>query len=178
VWLRESARVLTDEQGRPQYLVGISFDITERRLLEDQLVQSERVEAVSKLASRMAHDLNNMLMILTGYGEELLNNIPAGSPLRPDIQEILAATERVRGLTNQLLAFGHKQIPVADSVVLETALENLRVNARLNAGDALEFKLSNEPNRVLANAALLEQVVSAIIDRARGFERLRGSLSP
>ena len=169
VWLRESARLFSGSEGRPQYLIGITVDATERRLLEDQLVQSERVEAVSKLASRMAHDLNNMLMILTGYGEELLNNIPAGSPLRTDIQEILAATERMSGLTGQLLAFARRQVAVTNSVVLEPLLENLsrRLSARLGAGISLELKLSAEPSRVSANAAQLEQAVSAIVDRAR-----------
>jgi PAS domain S-box-containing protein len=179
VWSRESARLVPDSEGRPQYLIGITIDVSERRLLEDQLVQSERVEAVSKLASRMAHDLNNMLMILTGYGEELLNNIPAGSPLRPDIQEILAATERMSGLTSQLLAFARKQIAVADSVVLEPLLESLsrRLSARLGPGIALELKLSAEPNRVPANAGQLEQAVSAIVERARRAMSAQGKIS-
>ena len=124
VWLRESARLLADPEGRPQYLIGITVDATERRLLEDQLVQSERVEAVSKLASRMAHDLNNMLMILTGYGEELLNTVPAASPMRSDIQEILNATERISGLASQLLSFTRKQVAGAETVQLETLLSN------------------------------------------------------
>ncbi len=158
VWLRESARVLNDA-----YLVGITVDATERRLLEDQLVQAERVEAVSKLASRMAHDLNNMLMILTGYGEELLNTIPEGSPMRPDVQEILNATERMSGLASQLLTFARKQPAAAETIQLETLLNNLR--PRL-VGD-LEVRLSSEPNRIQANAAQLEQVVTTIIDRAR-----------
>lgn len=79
VWLRETARLLFDGEGNPEFVVGITLDVTERRLLERQLAQSERVEAVTKLASRMAHDLNNMLMILTGYGEELLSGLPAAS---------------------------------------------------------------------------------------------------
>ena len=179
VWLRESARLLSGSEGRPQYLIGITVDATERRLLEDQLVQSERVEAVSKLASRMVHDLNNMLMILTGYGEELLNNIPAGSPLRPDIQEILAATERMSGLTSQLLAFARKPIAVADSVALEPLLESLsrRLSARLGAQIALELKLSAEPSRVPVNAAQLEQALSAIVDRARQAMSAPGKIS-
>jgi two-component system cell cycle sensor histidine kinase/response regulator CckA len=179
VWSRESARLVPDSEGRPQYLIGITIDVSERRLLEDQLVQSERVEAVSKLASRMAHDLNNMLMILTGYGEELLSNIPVGSPLRPDIQEILAATERMSGLTTQLLAFARRQVAVTGSLDLEPMLESLsrRLGARLGAGIALELKLSAEPNRVPANAAQLEQVVSEIVDRARQVISSQGKIT-
>ena len=169
VWLRESARLLADPEGRPQYLIGITVDATERRLLEDQLVQSERVEAVSKLASRMAHDLNNMLMILTGYGEELLNTIPAASPMRSDIQEILNATERISGLASQLLSFTRKQVAGAETVQLEAFLSNAgpRLRERFGGPAGLELQLSTVPNRINVNAAQLEQVVMTVIDRAR-----------
>src|SRR5262249_18466331 len=154
VWLRESARLLGGSEGRPSYLIGVMADVTERRMLEDQLVQSERVEAVSRLASRMAHDLNNMLMILTGYGEELLNNVPPGSAIRADVQEILAATERMSGLTSQLLAFTRKQAGVtpgpAEGIVMEPVVGSVgrRLTARLRGQIALESNLSSEPNRV------------------------------
>jgi len=179
IWLRETARVVGDAEGRPNYLIGIAIDATERRLLEDQLVQSERVEAVAKLASRMAHDLNNMLMILTGYGEELLNNIPAGSPLRQDIQEVLAATERISGVTSQLLAFSRKQPTTVDSVELEPVLQALsrRLGGRLGPAIRVELKFSAEPSRVSANAAQLEQVVVAIVERMRRVTSLRDKIT-
>ncbi len=163
VWLHESARLLSDAEGRPRYLVGITADASERRLLEDQLVQSERVEAVSKLAARMAHDLNNMLMILTGYSEELLNTIPAGTPMRSDVQEILNATERISGLASQLLTFSRKPAAPAETIQLETVLSRLRPRMV----GTFEFNLSPEPNPVQVNPAQLEQVVLAVIERLR-----------
>lgn len=168
LWLRESARLFPAGEGEPGYLIGITVDATERRLLEDQFAQSERVDAISKLASRMAHDLNNMLMILTGYGEELLNHLPAGSPLRPDIQEILTAAERMSGLTAQLLAFARKQPAATDTVELEPMLASIA--RRLGARDArvsIELKLSDEHSWVPANVQQFEQVVTAIVDRVR-----------
>jgi two-component system cell cycle sensor histidine kinase/response regulator CckA len=162
--LRESARVLPDSEGRPNFLIGVTVDVTERRLLEEQLVQSERVEAVTRLASRMAHDLNNVLMILTGYGEELLNSIPPGNALRADVQEILNATERMSGLTSQLLAFTRKAGAAAGSFDLEPALSAW---GQRTGAVGLEFKLSSETNHVRANDAELEHAVAAIIDRAR-----------
>ncbi len=160
VWLREMARVLADSAGRPSYVIGISVDVTERRLLEEELVQSERIDAIGKLASRMAHDLNNMLMILTGYGEELLNNVPANSPLRNDVQEILTATERITGLTSHLLAFTRKQASPTENVALDTVLAAVSQKFGLPLGP---------PSRtqVKANAAHLEQILTAIIERAR-----------
>jgi two-component system cell cycle sensor histidine kinase/response regulator CckA len=169
VWLREYARVLPGVEGQPRYMLGVAVDVTERRMLEDQLVQSERVEAVSRLASRMAHDLNNMLMILTGYSEELLTNLPAGSTLRADVQEILAATDRMSGLTSQLLSFARRQGAAAVELDLESTLGRFgpRLSALLGTHVGLELHMSGEPNRIRADMAQLEQVMTAIVERAR-----------
>ena len=156
-------------EGQPRYLIGVAVDVSERRMLEDQLVQSERVEAVSRLASRMAHDLNNMLMILTGYSEELLTSLPAGSTLRADVQEILAATERMSGLTSQLLSFARRQGGAPAEMDLESTLARFgpRLSALLGTHVGLELHVSEEPNRIRADFAQLEQVMIAIVERAR-----------
>ena len=169
VWLRESVRLLKDAEGSAAYFIGVTVDVTERRQLEDQLVQSERVEAVTRLASRMAHDLNNMLMILTGYSEELLNGMPAGSPLRGDVQEILAATGRMNGLTTQLLAFARHQGNATSTVPLETVLSGMknRLQHLIGAGVHLDFKFPSDAGEVKADAAQLDQVLTSIIERAR-----------
>jgi PAS domain S-box-containing protein len=172
VWLREYARLLPtseDAGGQPRYMIGVAVDVTERRMLEDQLVQAERVEAVSRLASRMAHDLNNMLMILTGYSEELLTGLPAGSTLRADVQEILAATDRMSGLTSQLLSFARRQGGGAIEMDLESTLGRFgpRLSALLGTHVGLEFRMAGEPSRVRADVAQLEQVMTAIVERAR-----------
>jgi len=169
LWLRESARILSGGAGEARYLIGFTADVTERRMLEDQLVQSERVDGVSRLASRMAHDLNNVLMILTGYGEELLNGIPAGSTLRSDVQEILAATERITGLTAQLLAFARRQGAVAVTLELEPTLSALaqRWSDVLGTAFALELRLASEVNVVRGDAAQLDQLVHALLTRVR-----------
>jgi two-component system cell cycle sensor histidine kinase/response regulator CckA len=173
VWLREYARILPAAEGaaegQPRYMIGVAVDVTERRMLEDQLVQSERVEAVSRLASRMAHDLNNMLMILTGYSEELLTGLPAGSTLRADVQEILAATDRMSGLTSQLLSFARRQSGAAVEMDLESTLGRFgpRLSALLGTHVGLELRLAGEPNRVRADTAQLEQVMTAMVERAR-----------
>ena len=169
LWLREYSRLLPAAEGQPRYMIGVAVDVTERRMLEDQLVQAERVEAVSRLASRMAHDLNNALMILTGYSEELLTALPAGSTMRADVQEILTATERVGGLTSQLLSFARRQGQPAAEIELESALRkiSLRLDALLGTHVGLDLRLSTEPNRVRADATQLEHVLTAIVERAR-----------
>jgi PAS domain S-box-containing protein len=179
LWVRESARALAHGEGEQRYLIGVAVDVTERRMLEDQLVQSERVEAVSRLASRMAHDLNNVLMILTGYGEELLNGIPAGSALRSDVQEILAATERMSGLTGQLLSFARRPGAAAATFELESALGAMshRLTALLGTQFNLELHLSSEAHGVHADLAQLEQVVTAIVERARQAAPAGGAIT-
>ncbi|HTW64173.1 MAG TPA: response regulator [Bryobacteraceae bacterium] len=169
VWLREYSQLLPAVEGQPRFLVGMAVDVTERRMLEDQLVQAERVEAVSRLASRMAHDMNNTLMILTGYSEELLTALPAGSTLRSDVQEILAATEKMSGFTSQLLSYARRQGPVAEEMELESALERMRprLNALLGTHVGLDLHLAAEVNRIRADAAQLEHVVTVTVERAR-----------
>jgi two-component system, cell cycle sensor histidine kinase and response regulator CckA len=176
VWLREMGRVAADSQGRASRLVGISMDVTERRLLEDQLTQAGRVEAISKLASRLAHDLNNMLMIMTGYGEELLNGLPQGSSLRSDVQEILTATERMTGLTSQLLSFARRQAAPAGTVELETMLGTVQQYLRVLVGEKteLQVKLSPDVNVVRADPSQLEQIIAAIVDRWRQIAQDKG----
>ena len=158
LWVRESARLVTDGDGRPRYLIGITVDVTERHMLQDQLVQSERVQAVSKLAGRMAHDLNNMLMIVTGHGEELLNSLPAGSPLRADVQEIMNATERMTGVTGHLLGSPGAKAATAGSVPLDTVLRAMEPRP------GLEVARPGRSLDVVADAERLQQILKSLIE--------------
>jgi two-component system cell cycle sensor histidine kinase/response regulator CckA len=175
VWLREMARFIAGP-GAQSRLVGVSMDVSERRLLEAQLTQAERVDAVSKLASRLAHDLNNMLMIMTGYGEELLSGLPQGSSLRSDVQEILTATERMTGLTSQLLSFARRQAAPAATADLEAMLGTVQQYLRVLVGDQteLEIQLSPESNLVRADPSQLEQIIAAIVERLRQILQDKG----
>jgi two-component system cell cycle sensor histidine kinase/response regulator CckA len=162
LWLRESARIVS-EDGQPRHIVGLASDITQRRELEDQLVQSHRVEAASKLAARLAHDLNNLLMIVTGYGEELLAGIPESSPLRADVREIVAATGRLSDLAGHLLAFTRRQALPPSAVELGSALRNLQ-----SAWREVEFVLPVEPIVVRAEPGQLAESIAALLRHAGG----------
>ena len=159
-WLRETVRMVTDAGGQPIYLAGITVDVSERRMLEEQLVQRERIEAMQKLASRMAHDLNNMLMILEGNAEEVLNGLPSGSDLRGEMEAIVAAAQRITGLTGHLLAFSRRPPPVTEPVELETVLSA----AVQKFGLQRKGPLSR--SQVNANAAQLEQALAAAVAAA------------
>jgi len=130
----------------------------ERRLLEEQWVQAERVQAAQKLAARLAHDLNNMLMIASGHAEEALAGLPANSPLRADIQEIVNANERMTALTAHLLAFTRKQTAPAGTVDLAEVLRGLPERA------GIEIRPPAAPIVVKANEDLLEQALLALME--------------
>src|SRR5262249_29387476 len=107
--VRVSGRMVTN--GRKEGVVFELFaeDVTERRALEQQLRQSQKMEAIGRLAGGIAHDFNNLLMVISGYSEFLLERLGAEPHLRGPAQEIASAAERASSLTRQLLAFSRKQ---------------------------------------------------------------------
>lgn len=169
IWLYETARVIVDSEGHPRYLTGVTVDITERRRLERQLVQSNRRHAIGKLAGRLVHDLNNLLMIVTGFGEELLGSFPIDSPLRQDIQQILKAGERVGALTQQLLALSRTQPASPTTVELGAVLQSMEINVRKDLGDNIELDFQPIQHRiaVAVDSMHFQQVVSTLARRAR-----------
>ena len=179
IWLYEMARVLADSTGRPRYLLGVTLDVTERRRLERQLVQSNRRNAIGKLAGRLVHDLNNLLMIVTGYGEELLGSFQIDSPLRQDIQQILKAGERVGALTQQLLTLSRAQPASPTTVELGAALQSMEVNLRKGLGDNIDLNFHPIQHRITVTVDLMhfQQVVSALARRARSVMPSGGLLS-
>ena len=99
-----------DQAGAPARGAGIAIDVTERRSLEDQLRQSQKMEAVGQLAGGIAHDFNNLLTAIQGYAGLLAESLPVTDERYADVEEIQRAAERAAGLTRQLLAYSRKQI--------------------------------------------------------------------
>jgi len=130
-------------------------------LLDGLRVQSERMQALRELAARLAHDLNNMLMIVTGHGEEAIAGLAANSPLRADVQEILNASERMSALTASLLAFTRRPPATLADVDLGSVLSAMEPRA------GLEILRSVRANVVKAEPQRLQELVNWLIEGER-----------
>ena len=168
-WVHEQARVVRDAQGRALRMVGTVQDITDRRQLEDQLRQAQKMEAIGRLAGGIAHDLNNALTAIAGYAELALAEVAAGHPARTDIEEIRRATERAGAVTRQLLAFSRKQLlepRVFDLNVTVTSLS--RMLARLLGPDInVQASVADSLPRILGDPSQVEQAVINLAVNAR-----------
>jgi PAS domain S-box-containing protein len=176
--VRISGRSVTD--GRD----GIVFelfaeDVTERRALEDQLRQSQKMEAVGRLAGGIAHDFNNLLMVISGYSEFLLERLGAEPQLRGPAQEIASAAERASSLTRQLLAFSRKQMLAPRIVNLnDVATENIKMLTRM-IGEDVDLVMVPGANLwpVRADAGQIEQVIMNLAVNARDAMPSGGKLT-
>jgi two-component system cell cycle sensor histidine kinase/response regulator CckA len=169
ITVRLNGRVLRNEQETPQGIEVIAEDVTERRALEDQLRQAQKIEAVGQLAGGMAHEFNNYLGIVLGYSELLSEEAGATEGLRRNVAEIKAATQRAASLTRQLLALSRRQVlepKVLDvnSVVWETH----KLLRRLIPGN-IDLVPVLEPNlqRVKVDPAQIQQILINLVVNAR-----------
>lgn len=173
-WVEINA-VVIDWEGRPATLNFLE-DITERKQAQDeqdalreQLAQSQKVEAIGRLAGGVAHDFNNMLSIILGYGDMLLGKIGADDPLRDFVLQIVEAAKRSAALTRQLLAFSRKQTLKPEALDLNDTLSNLEKMLRRLIGEDIELKVvPGEPLApVMADPGQIEQVILNLAINAR-----------
>ncbi len=159
-------------------LTVILRDVTEREKLEAQFRQSQKMEAMGRLAGGVAHDFNNLLTVIRGGADFLLSELPAQGQLRRDTEEIIAAADRAAGLTRQLLAFGRKQTLTPEVLDLNGVITNVERLLRRVIGEDVSLQVTLEPNplRVLADAGQLEQVFVNLAVNARDAMPGGGSL--
>jgi signal transduction histidine kinase/DNA-binding response OmpR family regulator len=177
--VRVSGRSVTN--GRSEGIVFEIFaeDVTERRALEQQLRQSQKMEAVGRLAGGIAHDFNNLLMVISGYSEFLLERLGAEPHLRGPAQEIASAAERASSLTRQLLAFSRKQMLAPRIVNLnDIATENLKMLTRMIGEDVDLVMIPGQKLwSVRADAGQIEQVIMNLAVNARDAMPTGGRLT-
>jgi len=168
-WIEISAQAEFDASGQPVRSIGVIRDVTESRQLEAQFRQAQKMEAVGRLSGGVAHDFNNILMIITGYGDLLKEQLGSDERLRPMIEAILSAANRAASLTHQLLAFSRKQILAPEVLDLNSILADLgKMLPRLIGEDIdLEIIPGNGLGRVMADASQIQQVVMNLVVNAR-----------
>ncbi len=169
--------MVRDTAGRPHSLVGILSDVTERRAMEEHLRQSERLEAVGKLAGGVAHDFNNLLSAIRGFAELSVGHLQqveggAAKEIVEDLEQVLESTREGARLTTQLLAFSRRGAADVSRVDVVAAINDLKpILGRLFAG-RLEvlFTPPESLPAARAEAGLLTQVLLTILVRARDAE--------
>ena len=168
-WVHEKAAILRDAEGRPLRMIGTVQDITERRLLEDQLRQSQKMEAIGRLAGGIAHDLNNALTAIAGYAELALVEVASDHAARGDVEEIRRAAERAGSVTRQLLAFSRKHLLEPRVFDLnETIAAIARLLSRLLGADVeVQTRLAGTALPVLGDPGQVEQAVINLAVNAR-----------
>lgn len=166
VWLRDIIRVVRDDRGNAVKLSGITVDINTQKLRSEQSQQAEKMAALSRLAAKVTHDCNNLLMILSGYSEELLVNLPEGHPARGDVEEILAATDRLSKITNELLAFTRRPMLSPKVFDVNFLLENLEPRIREELGPEIQLETVTERSVGHVNADW-DQISDALLTLTR-----------
>ncbi|HEV7990487.1 MAG TPA: PAS domain S-box protein [Gemmatimonadaceae bacterium] len=178
-WLSNAGRVHFGDDGEPVRGVGISLDVTERRTLEEQYHQAQKMEAVGRLAAGVAHDFNNLLTAILGYCQLLLADFDPHDPRRADVNEIRSASETAARLTRQLMTFSRKQIVEPRLLDLNDVVTAMRgLLGRLVGEDieiAVNLRLDLAP--VTADPGQMEQIVLNLAVNARDAMPNGGTLT-
>ncbi|HEV8147629.1 MAG TPA: response regulator [Bryobacteraceae bacterium] len=173
-WCRETIRV-----GEAGAVTGVATDVTRRRELEQQLLTAGRAEALQDLSGRLAHDLNNPLMIVNGYAEEMLQGLSADDPLRADVEQILTATGRISVISGQLLNYTRRRAEPAQPVNLSHTLIEMEQRIAEAAGDSvtIDFSTVADPVWGMCDPRQFGEVILALVSGMREDARERTRIS-
>ncbi len=165
-----------DEDGRVEFLIPEGWDITERKCaerereqLQAQLMQTQKLESIGRLAGGVAHDFNNMLTVILGRAELALKDINNGTPLYEDLEEIHATAERSAQLTRQLLAFARRQTIKPRTLDLNEAISGMLAMLRRLIGEDLKLQWLPAPElwKVNVDPSQLDQLLANLVVNAR-----------
>jgi two-component system cell cycle sensor histidine kinase/response regulator CckA len=179
VFIESTASVVRNAAGQVQYMVIVNRDIGERRRLEQQLHQSQKMDAIGRLSGGVAHDFNNLLGVIIGYGEILEESVPESDPLRASVDQILKAGRRASSLTRQLLAFSRQQVLEPKILSLNAVVSDMEKMLHRMIGEDIQLTIQLEPNlgSTRADQGQIEQVIMNLVVNARDAMPDGGKLS-
>jgi PAS domain S-box-containing protein len=169
ITVRISGRAVSSADEPADVLEAIAEDVTDRRVLEDQFRQAQKMEAVGRLAGGVAHDFNNLLMVISGYAEVMLAKLNLEDPLHEKARSIQQASDRATTLTRQLLAFSRKQLlelKVVDVNAIVSDMERL-LQPLIGENVELTTRLAPDAGHTRADAGQLEQVLMNLVVNAK-----------
>jgi two-component system cell cycle sensor histidine kinase/response regulator CckA len=181
-----NASLIVDKSGSPRSFIAVSLDITERlaadrkiRDRDERLMQSQKLEAVGRLAGGVAHDFNNLLTVIRGYADLMADAPGMSEALRADAGEILKATRQAQTLTDQLLAYSRKQIRSPQVLDVNAQVRNMEAMLRRLIGEhiVLVTRLAHHPAAVRADPGQMEQVIMNLAVNARDSMQDGGTLT-
>jgi PAS domain S-box-containing protein len=168
-WFETTARVSDPTADGARHIISVTRDVTERRALEHRLMQSEKLEAIGRLAGGIAHDFNNLLTVIGGQAELALSQLSEGGDVAIELDGIRDAAARATALTTQLLTFGRRQMTRPTLLDLNSAILNLHpLIRRLTRSDiVLETELAEDLWSIELDPAQLEQILINLAVNAR-----------
>jgi two-component system cell cycle sensor histidine kinase/response regulator CckA len=169
-WIAEQGRVVRGgPAGTPLYVTGVSMDVTERKAMEERLRQAQRMDSVGQLAGGIAHEANNMMSVVLGCADYVLQRSDLPEPVRQDVDQIWRAAKRTAGITQQLLAFSRRQMLQPQVLDLNATVRELEpILARaLGESRGVRMHLSPSLGSIRADPGQLEQVLLNLTLNAR-----------
>lgn len=178
-WEHTIVSPVRNESGKITHYMATKEDITERRNLEEQLRQSQKMEAIGTLAGGVAHDFNNILSAIFGYSHLILDKVKDNDPVRNYVEEIMEASKRAAVLTNSLLSFSRKQVVTLAMIDLCEVVKGNESFLRRLIREDIELKITctEEPLTILADRGQIEQVIMNLVANARDAMPNGGKLS-
>jgi PAS domain S-box-containing protein len=169
VWARVNMSVYRQAEGQAHHFIWVIEDITERRMLEAQIRQASKMDAIGRLAAGVAHDFNNLLTVILGFGELITADVDMVARHGTDLAEIIKAAQSATGLTKQLLAFSRQQVLDAAPLDVNRLITEMTGMLGRLIGEHIHVALVLSPDLplVVADRGQLEQVVMNLVVNAR-----------
>ena len=168
-WILLSASAEKDAAGNPIRVTGTNIDITDRKQLEQEFQQAQKMESIGRLAGGMAHDFNNMLGVIHGYAELSIASLEEGNPLYENLAQIQRAGDRAASLTRQLLAFSRRQVLRPEVIDIDAVIADMEKMLRRLIGEDIDLAVerTDRLGHVMADPGQIEQILMNLAVNAR-----------